>query len=102
MNRKLSSVLDASPLKHSYIGKIIHDRYQNHLQKPDGSLTLASILNETLSKLKERKPNKAFLKPLKLESESFNNQEDDSRYVNMSPIDDSYTPKVDIRKNHNF
>ena len=27
MNRKLSSVLDASPLKNSYIGKIFHERY---------------------------------------------------------------------------
>jgi len=65
LNRKLSSVLDASPLKHSFIGRIIHDRYQNHLQKPDGSLTLETILSETLSKLKGRKPNKAILKPLK-------------------------------------
>lgn len=65
VNRKLSSVLEASPLKNSYIGRIFHDRYQTHLQQPDGSLTLASILNETLSKLKGRKPNRAFLKPLK-------------------------------------
>jgi hypothetical protein len=30
----------------------------------DGSLTLANILRETISKLKERKPNKAILQPL--------------------------------------
>ena len=64
MNRKLSSVLDASPLKNSYIGKIFHERYQNHLQQPDGPLTLTSILNETISKLKGRKPNKPLLQPL--------------------------------------
>ena len=61
MQKKLSSVLNASPLKNSYIGKIIHDKYQNHVQTPEGSLTLANILRETLSKLKERKPNKAIL-----------------------------------------
>jgi hypothetical protein len=61
VNRKLSSVLEASPLKNSYLGRIFHDRYQSHLQQPDGSLTLASILNETLSKLKGRRPNKAIL-----------------------------------------
>lgn len=27
LSRKLSNMLDASPLKNSYIGKIIHDRY---------------------------------------------------------------------------
>ena len=32
LNRKISTVLEASPLKNSYIGKIFHDRYQNHLQ----------------------------------------------------------------------
>lgn len=64
LNRKLSSVLDASPLKNSFIGKMIHDRYQNHLQHPDGVSTLASILNETLSKLKGRKPNKPILVPI--------------------------------------
>jgi hypothetical protein len=53
--------LNASPLKNSYIGKIIHDKYQSHVQTPEGSLTLANILRETLSKLKERKPNKAIL-----------------------------------------
>jgi hypothetical protein len=63
-------MLEASPLKNSFIGRIIHDRYQNHLQKPDGTLTLASILNETLSKLKGRKTNKQFLKPLKVETPS--------------------------------
>ena len=64
LNQKLSSVLDCSPLKNSYIGRMIHDRYQSHLQQPDGSLTLASILNETLSVLKGRLPNKPILKPL--------------------------------------
>ena len=68
VNRKLSSVLEASPLKNSYIGRIFHDRYQSHLQQPDGSLTLASILNETLSKLKGRRPNKAILQPIKIET----------------------------------
>jgi hypothetical protein len=34
------------------------------VQAPAGSLTLANILRETLSKLKERKPNKAILLPL--------------------------------------
>lgn len=53
--------MNASPLKNSYIGKIIHDKYQSHVQTPEGSLTLANILRETLSKLKERKPNKAIL-----------------------------------------
>lgn len=57
-------MLDASPLKHSYIGRIIHNRYQNHLQQPDGSLTLSSILNETLIMLKGRQPNKPLLEPL--------------------------------------
>ena len=57
-------MLDASPLKNSYIGKIIHDRYQNHLQQPDGGLTLSSILNETLIMLKGRPPNKPLLEPL--------------------------------------
>jgi hypothetical protein len=27
LNQKISTVLDASPLKNSYIGKIFHDRY---------------------------------------------------------------------------
>ena len=71
VNRKLSSVLEASPLKNSYIGRIFHDRYQNHLQQPDGSLTLASILNETLSKLKGRGPNKAILQPIKTNQSPF-------------------------------
>lgn len=31
LNQKISTVLDASPLKNSYIGKIFHDRYQNYL-----------------------------------------------------------------------
>lgn len=64
LSRKLSNMLDASPLKNSYIGKIIHDRYQNHLQQPDGGLTLSSILNETLIMLKGRQPNKPLLEPL--------------------------------------
>lgn len=54
LSRKLSNMLDASPLKNSYIGKIIHDRYQNHLNQPDGTKTLSSILNETLIILKGR------------------------------------------------
>lgn len=63
-------MLEASPLKNSYIGKIFHDRYQNYLQQPDGSITLASLLNETLSKLKGRKPNKPILKPLNVQTKT--------------------------------
>jgi hypothetical protein len=40
LNQKISTVLDASPLKNSYIGKIFHDRYQNYLQQPDGPIAL--------------------------------------------------------------
>ena len=101
INRKLSSVLDASPLKNSYIGKIFHDRYQNHLnQNPDGSLTLATILSETLSKLKQRRgPNKAILKPLPVNITNRNNlknlEETKDRYSNN--LQDSFreTPQPD-------
>jgi len=64
LNRKLSNMLDASPLKNSFIGKIIQDRYQNHLGQPDGTKTLSHILNETLIMLKGRHPNKQLLEPL--------------------------------------
>jgi hypothetical protein len=86
-------MLDASPLKNSFIGRIIHDRYQNHLQKPDGSLTLASILNETLSKLKGRKPNKPYLKPLNVETPTKVPQPDGetfNRYGTNQWLHDSY------------
>lgn len=62
----MPNVMDPSPLKNSFIGKIIHDRYQNCLKQPEGSQTLANILNETIHKLKSRKNNKAFLKPLQI------------------------------------
>jgi len=88
-------MLDASPLKNSFIGRIIHDRYQNHLQKPDGTLTLASILNETLSKLKGRKPNKQFLKPLNVENPSKERAQEEeensfNRYSNNQWLHDSF------------
>lgn len=92
LNRKLSSVLDASPLKNSMIGKIIHDRYQNCLEQPDGQLTLETILNETLFKLKSRKNNKAFLKPLNVENQNKSalQEENIERYNSKQRMYDSY------------
>lgn len=85
-------MLDASPLKNSYIGKIFHDRYQNHLQaNPGGSLTLANILSETLSKLKSRKGNnKAILQPLPVNIKNRAKPQEEMKDRYGSNLNDSY------------
>jgi len=86
-------MLDASPLKNSYIGKIIHDRYQSHLQQPDGTLTLSSILNETLQMLKGRQPNRPLLTPIPCPITPTPDPSDPSisRYNNTLRLHDSLT-----------
>jgi hypothetical protein len=110
-------MLDASPLKNSYIGKIIHDRYQNHLQQPDGTKTLESILNETLIMLKGRHPNKPLLEPItgkvvntgiKMNPNSVINADNDKskpaeigRYNNVNSLNDIYD-KASYDSNSNY